>query len=1044
MDNFFDPNRNELKVGSDLFYSVIGNASDGIFAFDQNGFISVWNSSISDLSGRTFEQVKNLPVNQVFYFLHESDHILSSILEGKKVDIPTIEFNFLEGNKGLLKGKIIPIVNDHQVTGGLGFVYPHRYLDSLEYRIFEQDSLIYEVEKLAKIGRWEADLITDYAYWSDGMYDIFELDRLKHMKHKEFINYLHADDVERVLNVINEVVNTKKTIYFDYRIRTENNKLKYAHGRAKPILDKSGTVTKLIGFVQDITERKYYENFLSGVLNSSIAGLVVLKAVYDLTYNDIIDFKVVYVNEPAETFLGAGVEVLKDKSINEYYPIFKNAGFLDVLRSVVVTGETVSKEYSYVHNGSKVWIKFTAAKFDDKCVVSFQDISASINSLEEIRKSHLFLYQSQEAANVGSFEWNFADEKFKFTPEFYKIFEFDFDEDINYEAIYARIDAADKLSVITCVKQAISNPCTCECDFKICVPSGREAYCWVKAIVVVDENDNTQRFVGSIMDVTLRKKAEQAFEETNKKLERTTLSLKELNEQLENKITDRTKELLISNERFKLISKATKDAIWDWDLTTNELWFNEMFQNTYGITHYDPMSSYEFWKAGLHPDDRVRVVEGIESAIALGKESWHDEYRFLKKDGMYVFIMDRGFILHGENNKPVRMVGSMTEVSNIHHVEERLRESESNYRFLSESMPQLVWIINQRGEGLYTNRKWSEYTGQEFEQYRGEGWLNCVHPDDLEGIRKAWAECVKEGQAYKREHRIRSLDGQYRWFLSRAVPMKDNGNINRWIGTSTDIHEHKKLLDNLELTKVKLNEANEQLNERNNRLKVINNDLDNFVYAASHDLRSPVRNIESLLHMLKDEFKEWESNEKISYLCMLLFKSLESLKITIKDLTELARFDENTVGRESVLFQEVVDDVSVALQDLIEKSNAIIKSDLQIREVHFLKNNLRAILYNLISNAIKYKSRNRDPLIFVRTFMEGNYTVLQIEDNGKGIREEDMGKVFAPFKRISDEVEGTGIGMWIVKRIIDNNGGKIEIKSEVDKGTIFNVYIKTV
>lgn len=1040
MHDLFSSNSEKSVFANETLEAILKNCSDGIVGFNSEGKIIFWNSSLEVISGLSAKEVENADFTDIFQFIHSPASCLEKVLSGEEVEIAVTTYTFAQKNKGMFKGKMLPASLSDKGLGGLVIMHPLKDTYFLECKIFEQDSLILEVEKLAKIGRWEADLRTNYAFWSEGMYEIFEIDSAKHMKHKEFIQYLENGDKARVEAIIEEVVETGRTIDFDYNIITENKNYKYATGRAKPIKDDSGKIVKLIGYVQDISDRKKNENFLSSVMNVSLTGIAVLKSLRNGDER-ITDFEIMYVNSVAEKILRRNLSHLKGKRACQEFRGIKEEGFFDLFKSAVENNRIESKEHFYKYDGLANWLQFSVAKFEDGCVVNFQDITKTKHAFEEMRKSHLFLYQSQEAARVGSFEWDYAADRLRCTLEFYRIFEFQEGEEVSFKKISTRIDESDKEKVIACVDEAVKAEKAFEYEFKVNVPSGKEVYCWVKAGHVGD-SPKTKRFVGSMLDVTKRRKAEIALEDSNRRLEQTSLSLNELNEELENKINERTKELQLSNNRFHLISKATKDAMYDWDFTTNELWFNDVFKSRFGKT--EVKTAYDFWKQSLHPEDRERVVNSLEQSIEKGRESWRDEYRFLSNQGSYVLIMDRGYILYNEEKKPFRMVGSMFEVSDMQHIEERLKESEENYRFLAESMPQLVWITNNKGESIYSNRKWSEYTGQDYDAYRGFGWLNQIHPEEHKDVCEHWKHCLRTGEEYCIEYRLKGADGEFRWFLARGIPMRDKeGKIKRWIGTSTDIHDQKKIMERLTSAQLELNQINSYLNVRNERLKKINMDLDNLVYSASHDLRSPVRNLESLLNLLSTELKNQQQDKNVSYLFDLVYKSLHALNITIKELTELARFDEDNTIEEVINFADLMEEVNIAMKEVIEEAKATLYTEFKVKEVTFAKNNLRSILYNLISNAVKYRSRYKECIVKVTTtFYNDNYILLTVEDNGIGIRKEDIHKVFTPFKRVNYQVEGTGIGMWIIKRIIDNNGGKIEVESEPGQGTVFKIFIK--
>lgn len=240
---------------------------------------------------------------------------------------------------------------------------------------------------------------------------------------------------------------------------------------------------------------------------------------------------------------------------------------------------------------------------------------------------------------------------------------------------------------------------------------------------------------------------------------------------------------------------------------------------------------------------------------------------------------------------------------------------------------------------------------------------------------------------------------------------------------------------------IELKNAQEELLKTNENLKSINTDLDNFIYTASHDLKAPISNIEGLVMLLKSRLPE--EDNKAHQLLSLVEESVARFKITIKDLTQVARLQhEEAEDIKDIEFQEVVHELKMTMADDIARRNAHISEEYQVPAIQYSAKNMRSILYNLLSNAIKYCAPEVEPQIHIRTYLSGRYTVLSVKDNGYGIREADIPKVFKMFKRLHTHTEGTGIGMYIVKRILENSGGKIEVKSDYGKGSEFLVYLK--
>lgn len=231
----------------------------------------------------------------------------------------------------------------------------------------------------------------------------------------------------------------------------------------------------------------------------------------------------------------------------------------------------------------------------------------------------------------------------------------------------------------------------------------------------------------------------------------------------------------------------------------------------------------------------------------------------------------------------------------------------------------------------------------------------------------------------------------------------------------------------------------EALNTQNIELTRINNDLDNFVYTASHDLKAPVLNIEGLVYALNNAIKE-NKPERINQVIEMITGSVGKFKETIQALTEVAKTNKNIEDEiVSIDLRELLEDIQFSISDLIKDSGARIITNLEFSALKFSKVNMKSILINLITNAIKYRSLFQAPVIRISSKKEADKKIITIADNGLGIPEKAIGKIFTMFKRHHTHIEGTGIGLYLVKRIVENNGGSIAVESELDIGTTFTI-----
>jgi light-regulated signal transduction histidine kinase (bacteriophytochrome) len=332
--------------------------------------------------------------------------------------------------------------------------------------------------------------------------------------------------------------------------------------------------------------------------------------------------------------------------------------------------------------------------------------------------------------------------------------------------------------------------------------------------------------------------------------------------------------------------------------------------------------------------------------------------------------------------------------------------------------------------------------------------LQIVHPEEREENERLWQHSVETGEDFIFQHRFRNRNGEYRWQLSRAIPQKDaEGNIELWIGTSTDIHEHK--LFEKELDR-QVKERTLELENMNKELKRSNENLEEFAYAASHDLKEPIRKINYFSNKLKMENLD-SMNESGIQTLQRLETAAERMRSLVDDLLEYSQ-----VSRTSDLFETVDlnDTIKIVLHDLemsINDKAAIIETDkLPIIRGH--RRQLQQLFENVIGNAIKYSKQDLQPRIKITlelakgaeigqplkpADLTKDFYLIKVIDNGIGFDQMDADRIFQVFTRLHGNAEysGTGVGLSIAKKVVENHKGFIYAESSAGNGATFNIVL---
>ncbi len=229
-----------------------------------------------------------------------------------------------------------------------------------------------------------------------------------------------------------------------------------------------------------------------------------------------------------------------------------------------------------------------------------------------------------------------------------------------------------------------------------------------------------------------------------------------------------------------------------------------------------------------------------------------------------------------------------------------------------------------------------------------------------------------------------------------------------------------------------------ELDQKNQSLLRINADLDHFIHAASHDLLAPLGNIETSINVMNQIAL---SDERLVDVLNMINRSIKTYRLLITDISIIAKIESDMNVMEMVSIDEVIKNIEWSLEDKIQLSGARIILDLGMNTIRFSKKNLRSILFNLISNAIKFRGP-ADPVIQIKTAMEGENFVLTVQDNGKGIDKAGLEKIFEMYGRLHQNIEGSGIGLYLAKKIVNAAGGRLLVESEIDKGTKFTIFLK--
>ncbi|MTJ07405.1 ATP-binding protein [Anabaena sp. UHCC 0204] len=367
-----------------------------------------------------------------------------------------------------------------------------------------------------------------------------------------------------------------------------------------------------------------------------------------------------------------------------------------------------------------------------------------------------------------------------------------------------------------------------------------------------------------------------------------------------------------------------------------------------------------------------------------------------------------------------------------------LRKSEERYRYLAESIPQLVWTADAEGNCDYFNQNWYEYTGLSKEQSVGYGWLAALHPDDVESAGQVWSNALNKGSLYENEYRFKRInDGSYRWQLGRGFPLKDEqGHVVKWFGTCTDIDEHKQILQE-RAQLLKLEQTARAKAETANRIK------DEFLAVLSHELRTPLNAILGWSQLLQTHSFD---REKTSQALATIERNAKLQVQLIEDLLDTSRILQGKL----TLKITNINLVSTVLSALETMRLALETKSIQVKTI-FASNvgiilgdstRLQQVVWNILSNAVKFTPKGGK--IEVQLRQADGYVQIIVTDTGKGIHPEFLPYAFDYFQQADSssvrQFGGLGLGLAIVRNIVEIHGGFVTAESPGEgKGATFTV-----
>ncbi|RDC62418.1 PAS domain-containing protein [Adhaeribacter pallidiroseus] len=545
---------------------------------------------------------------------------------------------------------------------------------------------------------------------------------------------------------------------------------------------------------------------------------------------------------------------------------------------------------------------------------------------------------------------------------------------------------------------------------------------------------------------------------TNEEVLRTQWALQSLNEELEGRVVQRTQEVQKAQaeaerqrlrlERLFMQAPAAICILGGADLVYELV--NPAYQQLFPGRH---LLGSPILKV-LPEISENKVYRTFQEVFRTGKT--HKEQELLiplarPQDGVWEKRYFN-FIQQARNDWQGRIDGVVVfafEVTEQVKARQASEASTQQLRLITDALPVLIGYLDQDEKYQFANQAYESWFNQKPADLLGHPVREIIGETAYQRV-KEYIDRALAGERLNFEASMPYREGFTKHIRTSYVPDWQNGQVVGFYTLINDITNQVAARQSLEASEKQATAlaeslllANQELQQTNQELLRVNVDLDNFIYTASHDLKAPILNIEGLMEALRDQLPPASIHDKSTqYTMHLIVDSVQRFKRTIDHLTEITKLQkENSLEATPIDLATLIAEVQLDLTPDIQAAQAKIELEVgACPSIYFSPKNLRNIMYNLLSNALKYRSPTRTSWIKVHCSQKDEYQVLSVSDNGLGMDLSGKPKLFSMFQRLHNHVEGSGIGLYMFKRIIDNAGGKIQVQSTLDEGSTFQVF----
>jgi PAS domain S-box-containing protein len=839
---------------------------------------------------------------------------------------------------------------------------------------------------------------------------------------KNVYDLLDSDVAKARQKYVEELIRTGKALQFE---DVRNNRV--ISNSISPVLESNGIISKIALIGYDITDQR--KNALA-LMETEERFTLAMKASNDGLFDWNLLTNEIYYSPRWKSILG-----YEDHELPNDFSVWEtNTDHEDVQRSWKLQQKLISRqidrfvmEFKMKHKDGN-WVDILSraeAIFDEtgkavRIIGTHTDITERKLAEEELRIHKELLSETESIGKVGGWSFNIDTMELKWTDEVYRIHEVEISANPSVDAGINYYTEESKPIIDKAVRRAIEYGENYDLELEIITAKGN-----TRAVHTIGKADlMNRRIYGFFQDITERKRAEKILQQ--------------------------------AEQRLQLANKATNDVIWDWDVVTDMQQWNEAGTVVFGWTEIveRPVNA-EWWVQRVHTDDRQRVHDSFFTVLHNPlSDVWHDEYRFLKADGTYADVLDRGYVLRNEQGNAIRMVGAMLDITERKRAEEKLQEREANLRSIVENSPVGYYAYTLESDNRLVfsmfNPSADKILHISHQQFIGKDILDAFPALAGTGVSEMYIAIAKgelQTQNFEVPYNDKGINGTFevRAFqgLSGQVIVNFTDITERKLA-EIELEKHRNHLEELVKVRTKeLEQANESLKKVVDKEKELNELKSRFLSTTSHEFRTPLTSILSSTELLQRFGIKWSDEKKEEHYNRII-ASVEYLTKLLDDILTLNRAESGKISYqpETVnlhdLSQECLIDAKLLMNDIHEP---MFNYTSRKKEFQLDPKLMKFVLNNLLSNAAKYSPQGGKVELNIST--DKKHILIEVIDEGIGIPPEDIQKIYDAFYRTktANEIAGTGLGLAIVKRAVDLHGGEIKVESKLGEGTRFLVQI---